>query len=679
MTFAKMLGKRPLEERQSSHVSTHTTVHPKRPRQRCRDPNPSTTQSFKDLQQAWKAFESDVNAALLQLRTPTLEEISNALTSVSDGGQVPAVCVNMGAAAAAGDRADIFGSILQHVRESANVPILAFESAHHSTMSAVTEHLEGVADEDNVIVTVEDADAFPEDTLRDLVYLCGKRQEARMKVKDAKDDSPSISPVAILFGHGTSANALHSALGIEEASVIAPINVDLPNSTQCFQTIVTDVLSRREHPVLLSQSVYDLIETEFYAKESTVSVVMRSFYQAYSIHFYRQPLAAAFSKWRLSQRGREIELNDVSIKHLREKLPSVKDDSTISSLDDQQLRRRATEWSLELSAWQKRCWVVEEVVYKLVHILQAPERGWTKDRPNHSELRLHLFRAFLVTDDADRGLDTKGIARMIVNRIGKSSRQQLQTVIKAMRESIEACKVTNDEEIDDTFERLNDLSEDIETALKRVEEEQPKNEKNSIASSVSSRRTIAKGGAAAKQRRDQLLRSARVEQKASSVLKRPREKLTGIFTDLLHLVNGFASLPMHEVLLFSDLTALQEMSGGLGSSSEPRTSFFSAMRRPASYLGAIPESSIPDTVLAYRLLAEGGRMKNLYDWYHTFSTLRTVGAVERDSQGNITGLKNVSPAETQVRFSHVCAELEFLGLMKHTNRKTDHVLRLAFE
>lgn len=679
MSSSELLGKRPVGSRVASHVSTQTTLIAKRPRKQGQDPSPASTQQFKDLQQAWTAFESDVNAALLGLRIPAFDEIANALTCIPDGGQVPAVCVNMGAAAAAGDRAEVFGSILRHVKDGGAVTVLEFESGHHSTMNAVTQHFKSVGEEEQIIVAVEDADLFPEDTLRDLVYLCGKRRQ-RAGGEDGEhhlqEDRP---PVAILFGLGTSADSLHSALGIQEATVITPTNIHMPNATACFKVIVEKVLSRREHPILLSQAVYDLIETEFFARESTVSVFMRSLHQIFAVHFYRQPLSSPLSKWQFLQgRGLDVDLDHSCLQHLRNKVVSVAEVLEAETCGDEELQKLATKWCSALRTWRNRCWIVEQVVYELIRVLQAPERGWTKERMNHSDLRLHVFRAFLVTEDVDRPVDTKGIGRMIVNRIGKSSRQQMLKVIAAMKESMEACGVVDDEEVNDSLERLTNLTENLDNVDRQNNQEQQEQDET-LAGSGSAKRTFAKGGAAAKQRRYELLRSAREVQKSSSVLKVPRETLMGIFKDLLKLVEPLRTIPMYEVLLFSDTQVLQELSGGLGSTSEPRTSFFSAMRQPSKYLGSLSESTIPDTAIAYRLLAEGGRMKNVYDWYHTFSTMRTAGAVERDADGNITGLKDVSPAETQVRFSRVCAELEFLGLLKHTNRKTDHVLRLAFE
>lgn len=678
MAPSESLGKRPAASRGTSHVSEQMTALPKRPRSQCQDTPPTSTNQFKELQKAWSEFESDVNAALLEFRAPALDEIAKALSRVPEGGQVPAVCVNMGAAAAAGDRAGVFDSILDHVHSTSGATVLRFQSGHHSTMNAVTQHFKTVEEDEAIVVAVEDADLFPEDTLRDLVYLCGKRR--KLDTVQAGEVVPEkyVPPVAILFGLGTSPDSLHSALGIQEATVIMPTNIDMPHATACFKVIVEKVLSVRKHPILLSQAAYDLIETEFFARESTVAVVMRYLHQIYTTHFYREPVAAPFSRRKfLMSRGLDVELNDTCLGHMRNKIESVRNELEAEPCDDVELYSLALKWHDTLCTWRSRCRIVEQVVYQLMRVLQAPERGWTKERPNHSDLRLHIFRAFLVTEDTDRSVDTRSIGRMIATRIGKSSRQQLLKFATAMKESMKSCEVEDDEEINDSLERLSDLTDDLEKVDQHASID--KEEESTIADSVSSRRTFAKGGAAAKQRRAEMLKNAQEVQKASSVLKGPRGKLAAIFKDFIELVEPLGTLPMYEVALFSDTQALQELSGGLGGAAEPRTSFFRAMRQPSKLLGSLSDSSIPDTAIAYRLLAEGGRMKNLYDWYHTFSTMRVAGAVERDENGNITGLKDVSQAETQVRFSRVCTELEFLGLLKHTNRKTDHVLRLTFE
>ncbi|KAJ2201648.1 Origin recognition complex subunit 3, partial [Coemansia sp. RSA 521] len=75
-----------------------------------------------------------------------------------------------------------------------------------------------------------------------------------------------------------------------------------------------------------------------------------------------------------------------------------------------------------------------------------------------------------------------------------------------------------------------------------------------------------------------------------------------------------------------------------------------------------------DTSIAYRLHQECGRLINLYDWHASFSSV-----VERESQRTAP-----SQGEIQARFMRAVEEMRFLGFIKSTQRKTDHVVRLTW-
>ncbi|KAJ1858497.1 Origin recognition complex subunit 3 [Coemansia sp. RSA 1822] len=75
-----------------------------------------------------------------------------------------------------------------------------------------------------------------------------------------------------------------------------------------------------------------------------------------------------------------------------------------------------------------------------------------------------------------------------------------------------------------------------------------------------------------------------------------------------------------------------------------------------------------DTSIAYRLHQECGRLINLYDWHASFSSV-----VERESQRTAA-----SQGEIQARFMRAVEEMRFLGFIKSTQRKTDHVVRLTW-
>jgi origin recognition complex subunit 3 len=72
-----------------------------------------------------------------------------------------------------------------------------------------------------------------------------------------------------------------------------------------------------------------------------------------------------------------------------------------------------------------------------------------------------------------------------------------------------------------------------------------------------------------------------------------------------------------------------------------------------------------DVSILYKLHLECGRLINLYDWFVAFKSI-------------------VDPKETQesktlqIRFMKATTELQFMGFIKPTERKTDHVERLTW-
>lgn len=114
----------------------------------------------------------------------------------------------------------------------------------------------------------------------------------------------------------------------------------------------------------------------------------------------------------------------------------------------------------------------------------------------------------------------------------------------------------------------------------------------------------------------------------------------------------------------------------------PRTSIQAALRHPHQYLqneklksadGSVSNAA-PDICIVYKLHLECGRLINLYDWLQAYATV--VSAAEGhdpDSQafGKVDEVKHA-------RFIRAVSELEFLGFIKATKQKTDHVARLTW-
>ena len=110
-----------------------------------------------------------------------------------------------------------------------------------------------------------------------------------------------------------------------------------------------------------------------------------------------------------------------------------------------------------------------------------------------------------------------------------------------------------------------------------------------------------------------------------------------------------------------------------------------------------------DTCILYKLYVECGRMINMYDWFTAFGMILERGQHSENgdnvheppakkrggAKGGRVGLKakgkkgganatKLDQKEVQARFISGVAELQFMGFIKSTSRKTDHVMRLTW-
>lgn len=129
----------------------------------------------------------------------------------------------------------------------------------------------------------------------------------------------------------------------------------------------------------------------------------------------------------------------------------------------------------------------------------------------------------------------------------------------------------------------------------------------------------------------------------------------------------------HEVLAFSDVASVRKNIVGA-----PRAAVHTALSNPVHYLQCsccqLPSSdsvidTLPDVCLAYKLHRECGKHINLYDWLQAFAAV--LRPDDDDEQRH-------NDATIQLRFTRAVAELQFLGFIKSSKRKTDHVMRLTW-
>ncbi|RZC34411.1 origin recognition complex subunit 3 [Asbolus verrucosus] len=130
----------------------------------------------------------------------------------------------------------------------------------------------------------------------------------------------------------------------------------------------------------------------------------------------------------------------------------------------------------------------------------------------------------------------------------------------------------------------------------------------------------------------------------------------------------------HEIFFFNDISVQNHIIGC------HRAAIHTALNDPHFYLqcscceianDSIILQSMPDISIVYKLHLECGKMINLYDWLQSFLSIVDPQEIDDDSK------PKVDP-QLQARFTQAVAELEYLGFIKSSKRKTDHVARLTW-
>lgn len=132
---------------------------------------------------------------------------------------------------------------------------------------------------------------------------------------------------------------------------------------------------------------------------------------------------------------------------------------------------------------------------------------------------------------------------------------------------------------------------------------------------------------------------------------------------------------LHEIFYYDQADTVKQRLSGC-----PRVAIQTALNNPRHYLncsccdiepGSI-QDTLPDISVAFKLHLECGRLINLYDWLQAFMTVTEPPAKTTKKS------TNDEQQALQARFIHVVSELQFLGFIKATKRKTDHVARLTW-
>lgn len=244
--------------------------------------------------------------------------------------------------------------------------------------------------------------------------------------------------------------------------------------------------------------------------------------------------------------------------------------------------------------------------------------------------------------------------------------EKLESVMKVIDKYISSEAV----EIGATLERR---IKDITAASMQVETPKDSNVQSPVTSSLTVTNRF--------ELKAKLLEAAKQPKPVSPYM----QALSATMTDLkdfisVHLLPLSKAPPLVELFVFTDHLAIKRHIMGA-----PRAAIHQALNNPAHYLqcecceiendDAKLLPTMPDVSIVYKLHLECGKMINMFDWLQSFKIVVDEKAVDDDDDEDDDG--TVDP-KIQARFTRAVAELQFLGFIKPTKRKTDHVQRLTW-
>ncbi|KAI9105418.1 origin recognition complex subunit 3 N-terminus-domain-containing protein [Phlyctochytrium arcticum] len=544
----------------------------------------------------------------------------------------------------------------------------------------------------NLVAIIPDYECFDSGVLQDLIDIF-REYHGRL-------------PLVLLFGVATSTNALDQTLPRSALSALRVENFQLQNSNHTINTIVEELLvqptfttaniSKNGFP--LGSATFDLLVSNYQLHTMSVGSFVQTLKYAVMDYYYSNPLSILFD---LHLQGQLMQQHDAfSAEHLISIRLLKSFQRHVESLveDEPEEAARLLQDDKAIPPWCNKSFIDLQEYRVRYHIamsclieIQTAAKNPSFNRPLRS-----LHNSALRGDFPDETF-IEPLLRLVRKKPILAVQQLLTTCMDKMRphtacaadlEKLEALMKQSEEWADSDSESESDdnCRADPDSPFVVVKSEASR--KRLLASGAMGLTPGKKGGRTTNV-------SKRLKPIVENIKKGTAEAFLKDVADAFwqyfeSAFRSYTTLPLHELVYHSNPMRLQ-----LAFRPQPRASIQTALGQTQHYFHCdccVASSttafdnvnsihhSLQDASIAYRLYLECGRMINLYDWFVAFgAVVEKEEVVARDAPSLDEEQMRVTRAqEIQARFVRAMGELQFLGFIKPTTRKTDHVMRLTW-
>ncbi|OZJ02637.1 hypothetical protein BZG36_04165 [Bifiguratus adelaidae] len=526
-----------------------------------------------------------------------------------------------------------------------------------------------------LVVIVEDFECFEVQVIEDFITICSSYRDSL--------------PFILLFGVATTTDIVHQTLN---QSVLCLLNVRqfrLQQAEVWLENLIDQLLIRPTN-IKLGPQMYRYILDQFFLHNLSTTTVVSNIKYFLMHHFYGNPLSV-FSRCRTKQDLEPLRaagaltpyvLNLLRMQQSCQRLISNEmDDSPQQALElltsDALLLDKLCESLRRVEEYHQRFWLAFE-------ILKAVQSCFL-DHPSVCRSPRVLY-----LDALEGGLGSSNTCKWLLSLLRKCTFSKLLECLESIQAHIRntVSGATLPQETSDVQGQLQMHIESIKADMNKASEE-----------STTKVEDIGQAAGKAPLKRPPpselpLLEEGRQTNTAKKArLQRPKKlrkwttldhleaKKSSVLDWLANLwrehLQQYSNMPMHEIVYYSNAKLLQRTF-----SAQPRASIQTALSHPQHYIrchcchhhAEDPSNWLPyrilsgedDICIAYRLYLECGRLINMFDWFTAFKAVLGHGHESKDER------------RIQARFISSVAELQYMGFIKYTNRKTDHVMRLTW-
>nr|CAB3264576.1 origin recognition complex subunit 3-like [Phallusia mammillata] len=513
-----------------------------------------------------------------------------------------------------------------------------------------------------LVIMCQDLEAFPQLVLHDFIIMCSFHA--------------ATLPMVLVFGIATSWTDVSQRLLSHSAIVNLSVEkFHAPTASEHLALIIDKVLLTTEQPFKLSGKCLELIVDVFLCHDFSITSFLHALKFCALEHFREQPCSILCTK---SLKEAESVISKFTKNDIRllKSVDSFKRYVASHDKDKQTAISKDAGFKSEIKKCIHDLHVFHSFYFPALHCLHILTSSLPQ-YPLGKKIRELYHMCYKHDINNHEGFKQAFLL------LGVSSRDQLVKHLNNCADTLESFTYEFDDCVDNDVhpnfasaklhafvENLEKMDENDPQPDNDEKDEEPENETLETVKYAYQLQERLRNRANKKRIR-KMTRFEKIREEAISYLK-------SFFWQHLQRVQF---MPFHEAFYFDSSAAVKRHL-----LAAPRLAIQTALSNPYQYLpvpslegmsyGVIPPNA-PDICVAYKLHNECGNIINLYDWMSAFHVITTTnhGEGETNSEEN----KKVEIDEvTQARFIQAVSELQHLGFVKPTKKKTDHVQRLTW-